>query len=162
MVRTGIGSDTHRLVTGRKLILGGIEIDHSHGLLGHSDADVLAHAVTDALLGAAGLGDIGEHFPDTDPAYAGADSCQLLKQVVDELTERGLSIGNVDTIIVAERPKLKAFKPMIRQNLAKVLGIDVGCVNIKAKTAEGLGPEGTGQSISAWAVATIVDKSDKK
>lgn len=157
-MRTGIGYDIHRLAPGRALILGGVRIDHPLGPTGHSDADVLTHAVIDALLGAAGLGDIGEHFPDTDPAYKDADSSALLADVVGTLEARGLVVHNVDTIVVAERPKLAPYKPKIKERLARVLKIDPDRVNVKAKTAEGTGAEGRQAAISAWATATLAER----
>lgn len=154
-MRIGHGYDVHRLAEGRKLILGGVDIPWERGLLGHSDADVLTHAVMDALLGAAGLGDIGQHFPDTDPAYAGADSLKLLEHVVALLRERGFAVGNVDATILAQRPKLAPHIPRMRDNLARVMGIDPGRVNVKATTEEGLGFTGSGEGIAAHGVALI-------
>ncbi len=155
-MRVGQGYDVHRLVEGRRLILCGVEVPCERGLLGHSDADVAAHALMDALLGAAALGDIGRHFPDTDPAYAGADSMMLLSHVVRLLAGRGYRPGNVDVTIVAQRPKLKDFIPEMRSRLSRVLGIEEDAVNVKATTTERLGFEGEGLGISAQAVATIV------
>ena len=155
-MRIGHGYDVHRLAEGRKLILGGVDIPWEKGLLGHSDADVLTHAVMDALLGAAGLGDIGQHFSDTDPAYAGADSLKLLEHVVALLRERGFAVGNVDATILAQRPKLAPHIPRMRDNLARVMGIDPGRVNVKATTEEGLGFTGSGEGMAAHAVALIV------
>ena len=155
MTRFGMGYDVHRLVEGRKLILGGVDVPFEKGLLGHSDADVLLHAISDALLGAAALGDIGRHFPDTDPRYEGADSRKLLAHVRDLLTEHGYAIGNVDATIVAQRPKLMSFIPQMVQNVAETLGVDVDQVNIKATTEEKLGFTGSGEGISAYAVAGI-------
>ncbi|WP_102410803.1 2-C-methyl-D-erythritol 4-phosphate cytidylyltransferase [Beduinella massiliensis] len=155
-VRVGQGYDVHRLVEGRRLILCGVEVPYERGLLGHSDADVAAHALMDALLGAAALGDIGRHFPDTDPAYAGADSMKLLSHVVRLVGERGYRPGNVDVTIVAQRPKLKDFIPQMRLRLSQVLGVGEDAVNVKATTTERLGFEGEGLGISAQAVATIV------
>lgn len=154
-MRFGMGYDVHRLVAGRKLILGGVEIPHSMGLLGHSDADVLLHAVSDALLGAAALGDIGRHFPDTDPAYEGADSRKLLARVVELVREKGYAIGNVDATIVAQKPKLMGYIPQMNENLAATLGVGLDRVNVKATTEEKLGFTGTEQGISAYAVAGI-------
>ena len=154
-MRIGQGYDVHRLAEGRKLILGGVDIPWEKGLLGHSDADVLTHAVMDALLGAAGLGDIGQHFSDTDPAYAGADSLKLLEHVVALLRERGFAVGNVDATILAQRPKLAPHIPRMRDNLARVMGIDPGRVNVKATTEEGLGFTGSGEGIAAHGVALI-------
>jgi len=154
-MRTGIGYDVHRLVAGRALVLGGVRIDHRLGLLGHSDADVVIHAVIDALLGAAGLGDIGEHFPDDDPAYKDIESVKLLAKTVGMVQEAGFAVGNVDITVAAEQPKLSPYKALMREELARIMSIEPGQVNIKAKTAEGLGPVGEEQAIAAWAVATI-------
>ena len=154
-VRIGHGYDVHRLVEGRRLILGGVDIPWERGLLGHSDADVLTHAVMDALLGAAGLGDIGRHFPDTDPAYAGADSLKLLEHVVKLLGERGFSVGNVDATVLAQRPKLAPHIPQMRDNLARTMGVDPSRINIKATTEEGLGFTGSSEGMAAHAVALI-------
>ena len=154
-MRVGHGYDVHRLAEGRKLILGGVDIPWERGLLGHSDADVLTHAVMDALLGAAGLGDIGTHFPDTDPAYAGADSMKLLAHVVELLREQGFSVGNVDATVLAQRPKLAPHIPVMRDNLARVMGVSPERVNVKATTEEGLGFTGSGEGIAAHAVALI-------
>ena len=154
-MRIGHGYDVHRLTEGRRLILGGVDIPWERGLLGHSDADVLTHAVMDALLGAAGLGDIGKHFPDTDPAYAGADSLKLLEHVVKLLGERGFSVGNVDATVLAQRPKLAPHIPQMRDNLARAMGVDPGQVNVKATTEEGLGFTGSGEGMAAHAVALI-------
>lgn len=153
--RTGIGWDSHRLVEGRRFILGGVQIDAPVGLLGHSDADVLAHAITDAILGAAGLGDIGDHFPDTDAAYEGADSIVLLQRVLDDVRERGWEVENVDTTVVAERPKLGPAKRAIQERLAGVLGLDPSAVGVKASTGEGLGFVGRGEGVAALAVAQL-------
>lgn len=154
-IRIGHGYDVHRLAQGRKLILGGVEIPWEKGLLGHSDADVLTHAVMDALLGAAGLGDIGKHFPDTDPAYAGADSVKLLEHVMGLLRERGFAVGNVDATVLAQRPKLAPHIPLMRDNLARAMGVDPDRVNVKATTEEGLGFTGSGEGIAAHGVALI-------
>ena len=156
MMRVGHGYDVHRLVEGRKLILGGLEIPWEKGLLGHSDADVLVHAVMDALLGAAGLWDIGHAFPDNDPAYAGIDSMVLLARVRDMLTEKGYTVGNVDATILAQRPKLASHIPQMRRNIAQVLGVEEDCVNVKATTEEGLGFTGSGEGMAAHAVALLV------
>jgi 2-C-methyl-D-erythritol 2,4-cyclodiphosphate synthase len=153
--RTGIGYDIHRLAEGRKLILGGIEIAFGKGLAGHSDADVLAHSLCDALLGAACLGDIGTHFPDSDPAYRGISSMELLSRVVALLREHGYQVVNVDTVVLAERPKLAPFISEIRDKLGGVLGIGAGCVSIKAKTCEGLDAIGRGEAIAAQSVALV-------
>lgn len=155
-MRIGQGYDVHRLVEGRKLILGGVDIPYEFGLLGHSDADVLTHAVMDALLGAAGLGDIGRHFPDTDPKYAGADSLNLLAAVVEKLAEAGWVIGNVDTTIVAQRPKLAPYLPLMQQNLASAMGVQPDQVNVKATTEEKLGFTGSGEGMAAQAVALLI------
>ena len=154
-MRIGHGYDVHRLVEGRKLILGGVEIPYEKGLLGHSDADVLTHALMDALLGAAALGDIGKLFPDNDPRYAGADSVMLLREVYRVLTEAGYRVENVDCTVLAQRPKLAPFIPRMRENLAEAMGLEVGCVSVKATTEEGLGFTGEGLGIAAHAVALI-------
>ena len=155
MSRFGMGYDVHQLVEGRKLIIGGVEIPFEKGLLGHSDADVLLHASSDALLGAAALGDIGKHFPDTDERYKGADSLKLLEEVGRLLAEKGYTVGNVDTTIVAQRPKMAPHIPVMRENIARVLHVDVDRINVKATTEEHLGFTGSGQGISAYAVAGI-------
>ncbi len=155
-MRIGHGYDVHRLVEGRKLILGGVDIPYEKGLLGHSDADVLAHAVADALLGAAALGDIGKLFPDTDPAFAGADSLKLLEQVVVHLKENGYTVGNIDATVLAQRPKLSPHIPLMREKLAAACGIPVENISVKATTEEGLGFTGTGEGIAAHAVCLIV------
>lgn len=157
MIRIGQGYDVHRLTAGRKLILGGVEIPFEKGLLGHSDADVLLHALCDALLGAAALGDIGKHFPDSDPAYAGVSSLVLLEATVRLLREAGYTVGNVDSTIIAQRPKLAPFLPEMRQNIARVLGIPMENVSVKATTEEGLGFTGSGEGIAASAVALLYD-----
>ena len=154
-MRIGHGYDVHRLVEGRKLILGGVEVPHTLGLLGHSDADVLTHAVMDALLGAAALGDIGRHFPDTDPAYAGADSLKLLDRVVELLEEKGYRVGNVDATILAQRPKLAPYIEKMRDNLAARMKADPDQVNVKATTEERLGFTGAEEGIAAHAVALL-------
>ena len=154
-VATGIGWDSHRLVTGRPLILGGVTIPHDRGLAGHSDADVLTHAVIDAVLGAAGLGDIGQHFPDTDERWAGADSLGLLRTVVGLVGERGLAVAHVDTTVVMERPKLAPHREAIRASLAAALGVAVERVNVKASTGEGMGFVGRGEGVAALATATL-------
>lgn len=156
-MRIGHGYDVHRLAAGRKLILGGVEIPWELGLLGHSDADVLTHAVMDALLGAAALGDIGQHFPDTDPAYEGADSLVLLHQVVKVLGENGYVIGNVDATVLAQRPKLAPHISVMREKLAKTMDIGIDQISIKATTEEGLGFTGAGEGIAVHAVA-LIDK----
>jgi 2-C-methyl-D-erythritol 2,4-cyclodiphosphate synthase len=151
----GIGWDSHRLVAGRPLILGGVTIPHELGLAGHSDADVLTHAVIDALLGAAGLGDIGQHFPDTDERYRDADSMALLRTVVAMLADRGLHVGQVDTTVLLERPKLGAHREAIRASLAEGLAVTAGRVNVKASTGEGMGFVGREEGVAALAVATL-------
>lgn len=156
--RIGEGWDTHALVPGRKLIIGGVEIPHVTGLLGHSDADVLLHAITDALLGGAALGDIGRHFPDTDPEFKGADSVRLLTEAVRRVREQGWEIGNVDSTVVAQAPKLAPHIPVMRERIAKALGVTVDQVNVKAKTAEKLGPVGQLQSMEARAAALLYRK----
>lgn len=155
-MRVGFGYDVHRLAEGRKLILGGVEIPFQLGLLGHSDADVLVHALMDALLGAAALGDIGKHFPDTDAKYRGISSLMLLKEVKLLLQEKGFEVNNVDALVVAERPKLAPFIDLMVNNIAEILNIDGGRINIKATTTEGLGFTGTGEGMAAHAVVTIV------
>lgn len=154
-MRIGHGYDVHRLTSGRRLILGGVDIPWEKGLLGHSDADVLTHAVMDALLGAAGLWDIGHAFPDTDPAYEGADSLLLLDRVMEMLSERGYRVGNVDATILAQRPKLAPHIPQMRANLAARLGVWEDRVNVKATTEEGLGFTGAGEGMAAHAVALL-------
>lgn len=154
-MRIGTGYDVHRLVAGRKLILGGVEIPYEKGLLGHSDADVLVHAVMDALLGAAALGDIGRHFPDSDPRYEGADSLALLREVCRILREAGFEPGNVDATIVAQAPKLAPHIPAMRRNIAAAMGLDTSCVSVKATTEERLGFTGEGLGIAAQAAALI-------
>ena len=153
--RIGHGYDVHRLVVGRKLILGGVEIPYEKGLLGHSDADVLTHAVMDALLGAAALGDIGRHFPDSDPAYAGADSVALLRKVCAMLAEQGFSVGNIDCTVIAQSPKLAPYIEQMRRIYAEACGVAVDRINVKATTEEGLGFTGRGEGIAAHAVALI-------
>ena len=155
MTRFGMGYDVHRLVEGRKLILGGVDVPYEKGLLGHSDADVLLHAVSDAILGAAALGDIGTHFPDTDERFQGADSGKLLAEVVRLVRAEGYAIGNVDATIVAQAPKLLPHIPRMRENIAHLLGVAVGDVNVKATTEERLGFTGSGEGMSAYAVAGI-------
>lgn len=154
-LRVGEGWDTHALVAGRPLILGGVRIEHSHGLLGHSDADALLHAITDALLGAAALGDIGRHFPDTDPAFAGADSSALLAEAARRVRADGWSIVNIDATIVAQAPKMAPHMAAMCANIAQALGVEVGSVNVKAKTAEKMGPVGEGRAIEARAVCLL-------
>jgi len=154
-LRVGIGHDTHRLEEGRPLILGGLRIAHPRGLVGHSDADVVCHALADALLGAAGLGDIGEHYPDTDPRWKGLDSTILVAEVVDRLRRAGWRVVNCDVIVHAQEPKLGPHKPAIRANLARLLGVAEGDVNVKAKTGEHVGPVGRGEAIVCEAVTLI-------
>ena len=157
-IRIGQGYDVHKLVEDRKLILGGVDIPYEKGLLGHSDADVLLHAISGALLGAAALGDIGKHFPDTDPRYKGADSLKLLEEVGNLLAEKGYVVGNVDATIVAQKPKMLPHIPQMRENIAKVLRVDIDQINVKATTEEHLGFTGNGQGISSYAVAGIEPK----
>jgi 2-C-methyl-D-erythritol 2,4-cyclodiphosphate synthase len=154
-MRVGLGHDSHRLVAGRPLILGGVRIDHACGLAGHSDADVVLHAVTDALLGAAGLGDIGDAFPDTDPAYRDCDSSIFVKETLTRLNRAGWRLVNVDVTIFAEEPKLGPIKVRIRHRLAELLGLDAGAVNVKAKTGEKVGHIGRGEAIACQAIALI-------
>lgn len=154
-IRIGHGYDVHRLVAGRKLILGGVEVPFDRGLLGHSDADVLTHAVMDALLGAAAMGDIGKLFPDSDPAFSGADSLALLGKVMERLGERGYRVGNVDATIIAQQPKLAKFIPQMTRNLARCIGIPIDGVNVKATTEEGLGFTGLGDGMAAHAVVLL-------
>uniref|UniRef100_UPI003FA1E728 2-C-methyl-D-erythritol 2,4-cyclodiphosphate synthase n=1 Tax=Sporomusa rhizae TaxID=357999 RepID=UPI003FA1E728 len=156
MIRSGIGYDVHRLVPERKLILGGVEIPYSLGLDGHSDADVLLHAIKDALLGAAGLGDIGRHFPDTDGRYKGISSLKLLAEVQGILASHGYHVNNIDATIVAQKPKLASYIGQMNQNIAEVLSVSVSQVNVKATTTEGLGFAGQGLGIAAYATATII------
>ena len=148
MTRFGMGYDVHQLVENRKLIIGGVDIPYEKGLLGHSDADVLLHAISDALLGAAALGDIGKHFPDTDPRYKGADSLKLLEEVGNLLAAKGYVVGNVDATIVAQKPKMLPHIPQMRENIARVLHVDIDQINVKATTEEHLGFTGSGQGIS--------------
>ncbi len=154
-MRIGIGYDVHRLVEDRKLILGGVEIAHEKGLLGHSDADVLIHAICDALLGAAALGDIGQHFPDNDPDYKGIDSRKLLRQCNILLREKGFRVGNIDSIVVAQQPKLAPHIAAMRQNIAQDLDVEMSQVSVKATTTEQLGFEGRKEGISAHAIALL-------
>jgi 2-C-methyl-D-erythritol 2,4-cyclodiphosphate synthase len=153
--RVGEGWDIHALVVGRPLVLGGVTVAHTHGLLGHSDADALMHAITDALLGAAGLGDIGQHFPDTDPAFAGADSWVLLRAAAQRVGAAGWHVVNIDSTIVAQAPKMAPHIPAMRQRIAAALGLDPSAVNVKAKTAERLGPVGEGLAIEARAICLL-------
>lgn len=154
-MRIGMGYDVHRLTEGRKLIMGGVEIPYEKGLLGHSDADVLIHAIMDALLGAAALGDIGKHFPDTDPAYKGISSIELLKRVGEQLEENRFLIENIDATIIAQAPKMRPHIDQMRENIAAALGIETGQVNVKATTEEGLGFTGTGEGISSQAICML-------
>ena len=156
--RIGEGWDVHALVPGRKLILGGVEIPHTAGLLGHSDADVLLHAITDAVLGAAGLGDIGRHFPDTDVQFKGADSSVLLQEAMRRVREAGYELVNIDSTVIAQAPKLAPHMAAMNASVANALGVQPGQVNVKAKTAEKLGPVGMGQSIEARAVALLTQR----
>ncbi|BDT67400.1 2-C-methyl-D-erythritol 2,4-cyclodiphosphate synthase [Comamonadaceae bacterium OS-1] len=156
--RIGEGWDVHALVAGRKLILGGVEIPHTMGLLGHSDADALLHAITDALLGAAALGDIGTHFSDTDPQFKGADSMVLLVEALRRVAAQGYQIGNIDSTIIAQAPKMVPHIPAMRARIASGLGLELEQINIKAKTAEKMGPVGLGQSIEARAVVLLYKK----
>jgi 2-C-methyl-D-erythritol 2,4-cyclodiphosphate synthase len=153
--RVGIGHDIHRLAAGCKLMLGGIEIPHSHGLQSHSDGDVVLHAVCDAMLGAAGLGDIGEHFPDTDAGFKGMASSVFLKEVYEKIRQAGWSVDNVDVVILAQAPKLKEFKPKMKYHMARQLSIEPSRVNVKAGTNEGFGPVGAGEAIAAYAVVLL-------
>lgn len=159
-MRVGMGYDVHRLTENRKLILGGVEIPYEKGLLGHSDADVLLHAIMDALLGAAALGDIGKHFPDTDPAYEGISSIKLLEHVGELLEQNNYVIENIDATIIAQRPKMLPHIPQMRKNVARALGIEESQVNIKATTEEGLGFTGSGEGISSQAICLLVPVMD--
>ncbi len=157
-MRVGHGYDVHKLVEGRKLIIGGVDIPHSLGLLGHSDADVLVHAVMDSVLGAAALGDIGKFFPDNDPKYEGADSIKLLEIVCEKIKQKGYTISNIDSTVIAQKPKLRPYIDEMRKNIASACSIDIDCVNVKATTEEKLGFTGTEQGISAHAVCLLCDK----
>jgi len=159
-MRVGMGYDVHRLVEGRDLIVGGVKIPYEKGLLGHSDADVLLHAVMDALLGAAALGDIGKHFPDSDPAYKGISSMVLLKKVGELLCGKGFFVENIDATIIAQAPKMRPHIDAMRENIAQALEMDVSCINVKATTEEGLGFTGTGEGISAQAVCMLTSPFD--
>lgn len=159
-MRVGIGYDVHKLVEGRELILGGVNIPYEKGLLGHSDADVIVHAIMDALLGAAALGDIGQHFPDTDPQYKGISSIALLKHVGKLLEEHNYVIENIDSTIIAQRPKMMPHLSQMRKNVAKALGIEVNQINIKATTEEGMGFTGSGDGISAQAICSLIPLMD--
>lgn len=159
-MRVGMGYDVHRLVEGRDLVMGGVNIPYEKGLLGHSDADVLLHAIMDALLGAATLGDIGKHFPDSDPAYKGISSILLLEKVGELLTGEGYFVGNIDATIIAQAPKMRPYIDQMRENIAKALDVDVSCINVKATTEEGLGFTGTGEGISAQAICMLTSPAD--
>ena len=159
-MRIGMGYDVHKLTEGRDLILGGVNIPWEKGLLGHSDADVLIHAVMDALLGAAALGDIGKHFPDTDPAYKGISSVKLLVHVAELLKENGYTIGNIDATIIAQKPKMAPHIPQMRKNMAEAMGIPESSLNIKATTEEGLGFTGSGEGISSQAICLLTEIQD--
>ena len=158
--RIGEGWDTHALVAGRKLILGGVEIAHSHGLLGHSDADALCHAITDALFGAAALGDIGHHFPDSDAQFTGADSIALLAEAARRVRGAGFEIGNIDSTVIAQAPRLAPHIAAMRQRLAQALGVALDQISVKAKTAEKMGPVGRGEAIEARAVCLLTSRPD--
>ena len=161
-MRIGHGYDVHRFAENRKLILGGVQLEYEYGLLGHSDADVLTHAVCDALLGAAGLGDIGKHFPDNDPAYLGADSIVLLGEVIKKIAEKGYRVENVDVTVIAQKPKLAPHIDTMRRNLAAACQTDCDCVNVKATTEEGLGFTGELRGIAAHAVALLAKQGKEK
>ncbi len=154
-MRVGIGHDTHRLAEGRPLLLGGVRVDHPRGLVGHSDADVVLHAVTDALLGAAGLGDIGDAYPDTDPAWRGADSALFLRETLARLNRDGWRVVNLDVIVFAQEPKLGPVKASVRANLARLLGVEIGSINVKAKTGEKVGHIGRAEALACQAVVLI-------
>ena len=157
-MRIGHGYDVHRLVEGRKLIMGGVDIPYKKGLLGHSDADVLLHAIADALLGALAMGDIGKHFPDTDPAFKGADSMKLLEHVVGLIRAKGYCVGNLDATIIAQKPKMAPHIQTMRENIARACGVEIDRINAKATTEEGLGFTGTGEGISAHAVVLLIQQ----
>ena len=159
-MRIGMGYDVHRLAEDRELIIGGVRIPYEKGLLGHSDADVLLHAIMDALLGAAAMGDIGKHFPDTDPAYKGISSLVLLEKVGELLRENGFIIENVDATIIAQAPKMRPYIDSMRENIARVLEVDISCVNVKATTEEGLGFTGSGEGISSQAICMLTSPFD--
>ena len=159
-MRVGLGYDVHKLVEGRKLIIGGVEIPHTHGLLGHSDADVLVHAIMDSMLGALALGDIGKHFPDNDEKYKGADSIKLLEFVNNLIVEKGYTIGNIDSTIIAQSPKMAPHIEFMRNNIAKATNTDVSCINVKATTEEGLGFTGAKEGIAAQSICLLL-KVDK-
>lgn len=155
-MRVGIGYDVHKLVEGRKLILGGVEIAHEKGLLGHSDADVLVHAIMDAMLGALALGDIGKHFPDTDPKYKGIDSIKLLKFVNNLIVSKGYKVNNIDSIIIAQAPKMAPHILTMRENISNAIDVDIDCVSVKATTEEGLGFTGNKEGISSQAICSLI------
>lgn len=159
-MRVGLGYDVHKLAAGRRLILGGVDIPWEMGLLGHSDADVLIHAVMDAMLGAAALGDIGQHFPDSDPAYKGISSIKLLEHVNNLLKENGFKVGNIDAVIIAQKPKMAPHISLMRANIARTVGVSENCINIKATTEEGLGFTGRSEGIAAQAVC-LLEERDK-
>ena len=161
-MRIGQGYDVHKLIEGRRLIIGGVEIPYEKGLLGHSDADVLLHAIMDALLGAAALGDIGKHFPDTDPDYEGADSRKLLCCTCTKLRDAGYSVVNIDSTIIAQRPKMADYIDTMRKNIAGALQLDISCVSVKATTEEGLGFTGSGEGIAAQAICLIKETNGEK
>lgn len=154
-MRVGIGYDVHRLVEGRKLIIGGVKIPYHQGLEGHSDADVLLHAIGDALLGAAGLGDLGQHFPDTDPKWKNANSMDFLREIIRQLQIKKMAPSNIDSVVIAEAPKLAPYREQMRQNIAKALQVELDQINVKATTEEGLGFTGSKQGIAAWAAVTL-------
>lgn len=157
--RVGLGYDTHRLLEGRRLVLGGVEIEHDKGLAGHSDADVVLHAVIDALLGAAGLPDIGEMFPDTDPTYRNADSKNLLRDAMEKVREKGFLVCNLDLVVHAESPKLSTYKRRIAETIAAILGVEADTISVKAKTEEGLGPIGNGDAMGCTAVVLLAGQA---
>ena len=160
-MRVGIGYDVHKLVENRKLILGGVEIEHDKGLLGHSDADVLVHAIMDAILGALALGDIGKHFPDTDPKYKGADSIKLLEFVNNLIESKGYKVNNIDSIIIAQEPKMAPHILKMRENIAKAINVDIDCISIKATTEEGLGFTGNKEGISCQSICSLIKVDNK-
>jgi len=161
-MRVGMGYDVHKLVENRKLILGGVEIDHEKGLLGHSDADVLLHAIMDSILGALALGDIGKHFPDTDEKYKGADSMKLLEHVYNLISEKGYAIGNLDATIIAQAPKMAPHIQKMRENIARILNTDINNINVKATTEEGLGFTGNKEGISSQSICLLINIDNGK
>lgn len=161
-MRIGIGYDVHKLVEDRRLILGGVDIPYQKGLLGHSDADVLIHAIVDALLGASGMGDIGIHFPDNNESYRGISSLKFLETVEQKLAEKGFSVNNIDATVIAQAPKISGHIPKMVSNIAKILKIEIGQVNVKATTTEGLGFEGAGKGIAAYAAVTVKEKEGEQ